>query len=142
MTYYPFTHEDQCLKCGGLPKGHADIGMKMAMFTTLYTACTCDWKTAVFDPGPDPGLDDVVYPLKKRRGKSTGRPPLARQILSEAVLRVAWRAVWRGSRGSCWAIAKRLEDGTYRPELVGTHELAVALDIDGVHYLVLWRKKP
>ena len=123
MTYYPFTHEDQCLKCGGLPADHELVGTVMGMFPgSRYEACSC--------------------PPRKRRGKSTGRPPLARQILSEAVLRVAWRAVWRGSRGSCWAIAKRLEDGTYRPELVGTHELAVALDIDGVHYLVLWRKKP
>lgn len=99
-----------------------------------------EWKTERFDPGPDPGLDDLVGPIKKPRGKSTGRPPTARNALSEAPLTAGWTVVWRGTRGAATATAQRIKTGTYRPDLLDRIEVAVAHD--NHEYLVIWRKKP
>lgn len=49
--------------------------------------------------------------------------------------------VWRGTEGSCLAVAKRLRDGYYRPDVAGSHEVATACDVDQIQHLVLWRKK-
>lgn len=101
-----------------------------------------DLKDLVFDPGPDPGLDDLLEPQVKRRGKSTGRTPIARQVLSERPITTGWTVCWEGTEGSCRAVTKRLLDGTYRPDLTTIIDVIhAAHDVSAGKYLVLWRRR-
>lgn len=123
MTWYPLTEEDQCTRCGGLPAGNELIGQRMGMFPgSTWKACQCA-KVRV-------------------RGKSTGRTPIARTTLSERPLTKGWTVCWEGTEGSCRAVAKRLVEGTYRPDLAGTIEVIhAAHDVSAGRYLVLWKRR-
>jgi hypothetical protein len=68
--------------------------------------------------------------------RPTGRRPTARLATSEPPLTRGWTVVWKGSRGSCKAMVKRIRDRVYGSVPA---EAAVVNDPDDNRYLVIWR---
>lgn len=121
--WYPLTCDCQCFRCGGHhnPDHVGIVEVSLGSMNHGRTwACEC--------------------PQVKPRGKSTGRTPTTRQVLSECHVGRGWTVVWRGTEGSCLAVGLRLRRGFYRPDLLDKIEVINAFN-PPAEYIVLARKK-